>query len=76
LYAGLPFAKDFVEVGMNKPLDLETEHLSPRGKLWKITSPLLRDRKKKALETERRSLWEFCIGNTKEVLLYWKPENV
>jgi hypothetical protein len=63
--------------GMNKPLDLETERLSPWGTRWGIRRwPRLRDRNKKALETESRSLWEFCIGNPEEGLLYWNPENV
>lgn len=63
--------------GMNKPLDLETEHLSPWGTRWGIKRrPRLRDKKKEALETQRRSLWEFCIGNPEEGLHYWNPENV
>ena len=63
--------------GMNKVLDLEMEHLSPWRTRWGIRrKSRLRDRKKKALETERRSLWEFCIGNPEEGLLYWNPENV
>jgi len=40
---------------MNKPLHLETEHFSPRGKLWRIRRrPGLRDRKKK--------LWKRSVG--------------